>query len=70
MSLPTRATNLRRKIGTELAKHDVTLDIVLEIDDTPARLELAALEQLQRSRRAVRLRLVPICVRSLSPGGR
>ena len=39
ITLPTPATNLRRKLGAEFAKHDMNLNIVLEIDDTPARLD-------------------------------
>lgn len=38
ITLPTPATNLRRKLGVEFAKSDMNLNIVLEIDDTPARL--------------------------------
>lgn len=39
ITLPSPATNLRRKVGAEFAKHNIDLRIVLEIDDTPARLK-------------------------------
>lgn len=38
LALPTIATNTRRLLSAELAKHDVSVTISLEIDDAPARL--------------------------------